>query len=89
MVNFLKSPAIGRFDKKFVLGPAQQPPRKSIIILKAHVLYVYIQSNLPSLSVPIDVNNTPTAPAETTDIHHEPINTALDEDGPASLSYTR
>ncbi|XP_048032221.1 uncharacterized protein zgc:113229 [Megalobrama amblycephala] len=46
-----------------------------------------VQSNLSSLSVPIDVNNTPTAPAEITDIHHEPINTALEEDGPASLSY--
>ncbi|ROL47186.1 hypothetical protein DPX16_18984 [Anabarilius grahami] len=46
-----------------------------------------VQSNLSSSTVPIDVNNTPTAPAETTDIHHEPINTALDEVGPASLSY--
>ncbi|XP_067238970.1 uncharacterized protein zgc:113229 [Chanodichthys erythropterus] len=46
-----------------------------------------VLSNLSSLSVPIDVNNTPTAPAEITDIHHEPINTALEEDGPASLSY--
>ncbi|KAK7138298.1 hypothetical protein R3I94_013810 [Phoxinus phoxinus] len=46
-----------------------------------------VQSNLSSLSGPIYVNNTPTAPTETTDIHYEPINRALDEDGPASLSY--
>ncbi|KAK7141617.1 hypothetical protein R3I93_015691 [Phoxinus phoxinus] len=46
-----------------------------------------VQSNLSSVSGPIYVNNTPTAPTETTDIHYEPINRALDEDGPASLSY--
>ncbi|XP_067314047.1 uncharacterized protein zgc:113229 [Pseudorasbora parva] len=46
-----------------------------------------VQSNLSPLSGSIDVNNTPEAPAETTDIHREPINTAMDEDGPASLSY--
>ncbi|XP_056106244.1 uncharacterized protein zgc:113229 [Rhinichthys klamathensis goyatoka] len=46
-----------------------------------------VQSNLSSLSGPNYVNNTPTAPTEATDIHHEPINRALDEYGPASLSY--
>ncbi|XP_077091903.1 uncharacterized protein LOC143744353 [Siphateles boraxobius] len=46
-----------------------------------------IQSNLSSLSGPIYVDNTPTAPTETTDIHHEPVKRALDEDGAASLSY--
>ncbi|XP_059372352.1 uncharacterized protein zgc:113229 [Carassius carassius] len=46
-----------------------------------------VQSNRSSLLVPIDVNETPTALTETTDIHHEEISTALDRDGPGSLSY--
>ncbi|KTG40235.1 hypothetical protein cypCar_00030022 [Cyprinus carpio] len=46
-----------------------------------------VQSNHSSLLVPIDVNESPTALTETTDIHHEEISTALDEDGPCSLSY--
>uniref|UniRef100_A0A8C1H7D0 Zgc:113229 n=1 Tax=Cyprinus carpio carpio TaxID=630221 RepID=A0A8C1H7D0_CYPCA len=46
-----------------------------------------VQSNRSSLLVPIDVNDTRTALTETTEIHHEEINTALGEDGPGSLSY--
>ncbi|RXN13891.1 transcription initiation factor TFIID subunit 11-like protein [Labeo rohita] len=46
-----------------------------------------MQSNRSSLSVPIEMNDTPTALTETTDIRHEQISTALDEDGPGSLSY--
>ncbi|XP_016411156.1 uncharacterized protein LOC107742621 [Sinocyclocheilus rhinocerous] len=46
-----------------------------------------VQSNRSSLLVPIDVNDTPTALTETTEIHHEEINTVLAEDGPGSLSY--
>lgn len=48
-----------------------------------------VQSNRSSLLVPIDVNDTRTALTETTEIHHEEINTALGEDGPGSLSYMR
>ncbi|XP_052430338.1 uncharacterized protein zgc:113229 [Carassius gibelio] len=46
-----------------------------------------VQSYRSSLLVPINVNEAPTSPTETTDIHHEEISTALDEDGPGSLSY--
>ncbi|KAK2890733.1 hypothetical protein Q8A67_013376 [Cirrhinus molitorella] len=46
-----------------------------------------VQSNHSSLSVPIEVNETPTALTETTNISQEEIRTALDEDGPGSLSY--
>uniref|UniRef100_A0A672SUG3 Uncharacterized LOC107588404 n=1 Tax=Sinocyclocheilus grahami TaxID=75366 RepID=A0A672SUG3_SINGR len=46
-----------------------------------------VQSNRSSLLVPIVVNETPTALTESTDIHHEEISRALDEDGPGSLCY--
>ncbi|XP_073677241.1 uncharacterized protein [Garra rufa] len=46
-----------------------------------------VQSNRSSLSVPIEVNDTPTELTETTDIRHEEICTAQDEDSPGSLSY--
>uniref|UniRef100_A0A672M9R9 Zgc:113229 n=1 Tax=Sinocyclocheilus grahami TaxID=75366 RepID=A0A672M9R9_SINGR len=48
---------------------------------------VQVSIGVSQLLVPIDVNDTPTALTETTEIHHEEINTALAEDGPGSLSY--
>ncbi|XP_026098498.1 uncharacterized protein LOC113069561 isoform X1 [Carassius auratus] len=46
---------------------------------------VSIGNNGSSLLVPIDVNDTPTALTEMTEINHE----EMDEDGPGSLSYIR